>query len=62
MWGNVLIAAGTLVLGSSGLLNSVLGEMSAFAVTLALGLALIFVGFLTATTASIAPEKSGAVT
>ena len=43
---NASIALGTLVLGAGGLLNSTLGEMGAFAVSLAVGIALIFVGFL----------------
>lgn len=46
---NLLIAIGTLVLGAGGLFNSVLDEMEAFAVTLVLGIALIFAGFLLAT-------------
>jgi hypothetical protein len=46
---NLLIAAGTLVLGAGGLFNSVLNEMEAFAVTLVLGIVLIFAGFLLAT-------------
>ena len=45
---NVLIAAGTLVLAGSGVLNSVLDEMEAFAVSLVLGITLIFGGFLVA--------------
>jgi hypothetical protein len=48
---NLLIAGGTLVSGASGLLNSVLGEMDAFAVTLVVGITLIFVGFVVATAA-----------
>jgi hypothetical protein len=48
---NGLIAAGTLVLGASGLLNSVFGAMTAFAVTLMLGITVVFGGFLVATTA-----------
>jgi hypothetical protein len=48
---NVLIASGTLVLGAGGLFNSVLDEMEAFAVTLLVGIALLFAGFLLATTA-----------
>lgn len=51
LWANVLIAAGTLVTGASGLLNSVLGAMEAFAVTLALGITIIFAGFLMAAAA-----------
>lgn len=46
---NVLIALGTLVLSGSGLLNSVLGEMLAFSVTLAVGVTVLFAGFLVAT-------------
>ena len=47
---NAVIAAGTLVLGASGLLNSVLGEMEGFAVTLTVGITLLFVGFLVTNT------------
>lgn len=47
--GNLLIAAGTAILSASGLLNSVLGEMDAFAVTLTLGITVLFAGFLVAT-------------
>src|SRR3954447_2941126 len=43
---NGLIALGTLVLGASGLLNSVLGEMEGFAVTLTAGISILFLGFL----------------
>ena len=45
---NLLIALGTAMLSASGLLNSVLGEMDAFAVTLAAGITVIFGGFLVA--------------
>lgn len=44
--GNALIALGTAVLSASGLLNSVLGEMDAFAVTLTAGVIVLFAGFL----------------
>jgi len=44
--GNVLIALGTLVLSAGGLLNSVVGEMNAFAISLVVGIAVIFAGFL----------------
>lgn len=47
--GNLLIALGTAVLSLSGLLNSVLGEMDAFAVTLTAGITILFAGFLVAT-------------
>lgn len=46
---NSLIAIGTVVTGASGLLNSVLDEMTGFAVTLVAGISLIFAGFLMAT-------------
>jgi hypothetical protein len=52
MWANVLIAAGTLITGASGLLNSVLGAMEAFAATLVAGISVIFAGFLVAATAA----------
>jgi hypothetical protein len=48
---NGLIAAGTLVLGASGLLNSVVDAMTAFAVTLLVGIAILFAGFLVAASA-----------
>jgi len=43
---NVLIALGTLVLSTGGLLNSVVNEMDAFAISLVVGIAVIFAGFL----------------
>jgi hypothetical protein len=46
---NGLIAAGTALLGASGLLNSVLDAMTAFAVTLLIGICVLFAGFLVAT-------------
>jgi hypothetical protein len=55
LWANVLIAGGTLVLGASGLLNSVLGAMEAFAVTLAAGVTILYAGFLLAVTANRRP-------
>jgi hypothetical protein len=45
----VLIAAGTLVTGASGLLNSMFDKMTAFSVALSVGILIIFVGFLVAT-------------
>jgi hypothetical protein len=47
-WANVLIALGTAITGASGLANSVLGEMTAFAVFLVAGIVVIFAGFLVA--------------
>ncbi|HVM07287.1 MAG TPA: hypothetical protein VM345_02400 [Acidimicrobiales bacterium] len=61
LWANLLIAAGTLLLSSSGLFNSVLGEMDAFAVTLALGITVIFLGFLVATGGAPAAPRLQAV-
>ena len=55
LWANVVIAAGTLVLGASGLLNSVLGQMEAFAVTLAAGVSILYAGFLLAVTPARRP-------
>jgi hypothetical protein len=48
---NGLIALGTLVLGASGLLNSVVDAMTAFAVALLSGIVILFAGFLVSTTA-----------
>lgn len=56
---NTLIAAGTLVTGASGLLNSVLDEMTGFAVTLVVGIVVIFAGFLVATTGGPRPVSPG---
>jgi hypothetical protein len=50
--GNALIAVGTATLSASGLLNSVLGEMDAFAVTLTVGVAVLFAGFLASSSPS----------
>ena len=43
---NVLIAVGTVVLGAGGILNSVLDEMDGFAVSLVVGITIVFAGFL----------------
>jgi heme A synthase len=48
LWSNALIALGTLVLGTSGTLNSIVGAMTAFAVTLLAGIVVLFSGFLLA--------------
>ncbi|MGI8759117.1 MAG: hypothetical protein ACR2K0_07390 [Acidimicrobiales bacterium] len=53
--GNLMIALGTAVLSASGLLNSVLGEMQAFAVTLTAGIIVLFAGFLVASGAPRTP-------
>jgi hypothetical protein len=43
---NLFIAAGTLILSAGGILNSAIDAMNAFAVSLVVGIAVIFVGFL----------------
>lgn len=57
---NVLIAAGTLVLGAGGVLNSALGAMEAFAVSLVAGITLLFAGFLMATARPNPPPELAA--
>jgi hypothetical protein len=52
VWSNGTIALGTLILGASGTLNSVFGAMTAFAVTLLIGIVVIFTGFLLAAAGS----------
>jgi hypothetical protein len=53
---------GTLTLSGSGTLNARLGAETAFAVTLVVGVALLFVGFLVATSASTArPARAASV-
>jgi len=47
-FGNVLIAAGTLVLSASGTIAGRLGKDRAFAVTLVVGIVILFAGFLVA--------------
>ncbi|MEA3056764.1 MAG: hypothetical protein QOD30_2196 [Actinomycetota bacterium] len=56
--GNALIAAGTATLSASGLLNSVLGEMDAFAVTLTVGVAVLFAGFLASAASGAASDPT----
>lgn len=53
---NVLIATGVLLTGASGLANSLLGEMGAFALFLTLGVSVIFVGYLISTTSGSHPQ------
>jgi hypothetical protein len=50
--GNVLIALGVTANGASGLLNSLVGETRGFVLMLAIGITLLFAGFLTATAAA----------
>ncbi len=56
---NALIALGTLVLSAGGVLNSVVDEMDAFALSLVVGISIIFAGFLltsTRTSSKPAPD------
>ncbi|MEQ1699758.1 MAG: hypothetical protein ABMA25_06590, partial [Ilumatobacteraceae bacterium] len=46
--GNLLIAAGTLVLSASGTIAGRLGKDRAFAITLLVGITILFAGFLVA--------------
>ncbi|MGZ4713782.1 MAG: hypothetical protein ACXVJX_10160 [Acidimicrobiia bacterium] len=48
---NVLIAAGTLILSSGGLVQGIAGKDEAFTLTLALGISVIYAGFLVASRA-----------
>ena len=60
--GNVLVATGTIVLSASGSLAGRLGKDRAFAVTLLIGLCILFSGFLVASnsTRSITKDNSSA--
>ena len=53
--GNLLIACGTGVLSASGTVAGRLGKDTAFAVTLLIGISLLFAGFLVASTARRGP-------
>ena len=57
VWSNGLIALGTLILGGSGTLNSVFGAMTAFAVTLLVGIVVVFGGFIVATVDRSGPPR-----
>jgi hypothetical protein len=57
--GNLLIAAGTLILSASGTLAGRLGKDRAFAVTLLVGISVLFAGFLVA---SAPPRRRTATT
>jgi hypothetical protein len=45
---NLLVAIGTLALASGGLVQGIVGDDEAFALTLAVGIAVIYAGFLVA--------------
>ena len=57
--GNVLIAAGTLVLSASGSLAGRLGKDRSFTVTLLVGIAVLFAGFLVASPRQSTVQASG---
>ena len=59
---NLLIASGVILTGASGLANSLLGEMGAFALFLTMGVSVIFVGYQVSTTGSahITPDEEAA--
>jgi hypothetical protein len=63
---NALIALGTLILSAGGLLNSALGQMDAFSLSLVAGIAVMFAGFLLTTpspkAATSSAESEGAAT
>jgi hypothetical protein len=50
--GNALIALGTLVLSSGGLLQGVIGQDEAFTITLAAGIVVVYAGFVVASSAA----------
>jgi hypothetical protein len=58
---NLLIALGTLILSAGGLLNSVVDEMDAFAISLVAGIAVIFAGFLLTTAGTGTPREAPVV-
>ena len=53
--GNILIAAGAAVLSASGTFSGRLGADRSFAVTLAVGISVLFAGFLVASNATASP-------
>jgi hypothetical protein len=55
---NLVIVAGTLVLSAGGILNSAVDAMNAFAVSLVVGIAIIFAGFLLASSGSTGRPRS----
>ncbi len=58
---NLLIALGTLVLSSGGLIQGFAGKDEAFVISLASGIAVIYAGFLVAAGASAARERAVSV-
>ena len=60
--GNVLIAAGTIVLSASGTFAGRLGKDRAFAVTLLVGIVVLFAGFLVASHSTARPPRHAELT
>jgi hypothetical protein len=58
---NLLIAAGTLVLSSGGLLQGIAGKDEAFVISLASGITIIYAGFLVAAGAQVASGSGATV-
>jgi hypothetical protein len=58
---NALIALGTLVLSSGGLVQGVVGHDEAFALSLAVGISVIYVGFVLASGRAPREEALGVV-
>jgi len=59
--GNVLIAAGSVILSASGSLAGRLGEDTAFATTLFVGICVLFAGFLVASGSTVAARPARTV-
>ena len=59
--GNVLVALGSVVLSASGSLAGRLGEDTAFATTLFVGICVLFAGFLVASGSTVATRQSRAI-
>jgi hypothetical protein len=56
--GNALIALGTLVLSSGGLLQGVIGQDESFVISLAVGISIIYAGFVVASGARVVRSDS----
>jgi hypothetical protein len=59
---NILIALGTLILSGGGLIQGIVGKDTAFAVSLALGISVIYAGFLVASGAVREPKQGEVLT
>jgi hypothetical protein len=57
--GNVLIAAGTLILSSGGLIQGIVGHDEAFAISLASGISVIYAGFVV--TSAVRPRAMASI-